>query len=308
VQTRYTVVPYRRALEWLPHSPDDRTAGPTTAERMNVYRQLAPPLAIEAATAALARSGVAAAQITHLISVSCTGFQAPGLDLEMMRRLGLRQTVERVQVGFMGCHGAINALRVALAIAGSQPLARVLLCAVELCSLHYQFAWNPEHMVGNALFGDGAAAVVAAATSDATSWRVAGTGSVLLPESQDAMSWSISDHGFVMQLSAQVPDLIRSRLRPWLESWLSEQGMRLKHVASWGIHPGGPRIIGAAEAALGLDERATSVSRDVLREFGNLSSPTVLFILERLMAADAPRPCVLLAFGPGLVAEAALLV
>ncbi len=317
VQTRYTVVPYRRALQWVssPHVPREeaqgtapRTSGPTTEERMNVYRQEAGPLAIRAASVALQRAAIEAEQITHLITVSCTGFHAPGFDLQMVRDLGLSPAVQRVHVGFMGCHGAINGLRVAHAIAGSQPQARIMLCAVELCSLHYQFAWNPEHMVGNALFGDGAAALVGTAATEDSPWRVAATGSCLLRESRDAMSWSIGDHGFVMQLSAQTPDIIRSGLRPWLEGWLAGQGLRLQDVGSWAVHPGGPRIIRAVEAALGLDERATSISREVLRDCGNLSSPTVLFILERLMAHDTSPPIVLLAFGPGLVVEAALVL
>lgn len=304
VNTRYTVVPHRRALDWLPTC----ASGPTTAERIAVYRREAPLLAEQAAAEALKQAVSSPREISHLITVSCTGFHAPGIDVELIDRLGLRPTVERTHIGFMGCHGAINALRVATALTQAGPAAKVLLCAVELCSLHYQYAWHPELLVGNALFGDGAAALVGAPGDHSAAWRVAATGSCLLPDSRDAMSWSISDHGFQMQLSPQVPDLIQAHLRPWLESWLAEHGLRLADIGSWNLHPGGPRILNAVEAALGLDERATAVSRAVLRDYGNLSSPTVLFILEQLMEIDAPRPCLILAFGPGLVAEAALVV
>lgn len=310
VHRRCTVVPHRMALEWLPPE-DQRDAplpGPTTAQRMAVYGREAPPLAQRAASAALAHAATAATEISHLITVSCTGFHAPGIDTQLIQRLGLRPGVERTHIGFMGCHGAINALRVARALASTMPGGKVLLCAVELCSLHFQYAWDPDLLVGNAVFGDGAAALVGATTAEATPWRVAATGSCLLPESSDAMSWSISDHGFLMQLSARVPDLIKLHLRPWLESWLAGHELRLEEIGAWDIHPGGPRILSAVEAALGLDDRATTASREVLREYGNLSSPTVLFVLKRLMERSARRPCVMLAFGPGLVAEAALLM
>jgi predicted naringenin-chalcone synthase len=120
------------------------------------------------------------------------------------------------------------------------------------------------------------------------------------------MTWGIGDHGFEMTLATRVPGLIARHLRPWLESWLRDQGLELGRVASWAIHPGGPRILSAAVAALGLAPDVTAVSREVLSECGNMSSPTVLFILERLRIRQAPRPCVALGFGPGLVAEAAL--
>jgi predicted naringenin-chalcone synthase len=308
VSQRQTVVPHRLALEWLPPEdpPQTEARGPTTAERMMVYGREAPLLAEKAAAAALADAGSMPEEIAHLVTVSCTGFHAPGVDIQLIERLGLRPTVQRTHIGFMGCHGAINGLRVAQALAGSTRRGKLLLCAVELCSLHFQYAWDPELLVGNAVFGDGAAALVGQASDDPSAWRVAATGSCLLPDSSDAMSWAISDHGFVMQLSARVPDLIKLHLRPWLESWLGEQGVRLSEIGAWDVHPGGPRILSAVEAALELKPQATATSRDVLREHGNLSSPTVLFVLQRLREQAARRPCVMLAFGPGLVAEAAL--
>jgi predicted naringenin-chalcone synthase len=214
--------------------------------------------------------------------------------------------VQRVHVGFMGCHGALNGLRVAQALTGADPTARVLLCAVELCSLHFHYGWDPKKVVANALFADGAAAVVGAAAGPADAWRVAATGSCLIPDSEYAMTWNIGDHGFEMTLSTRVPSLISAHLRPWLEAWLAQCGIALEHVASWAIHPGGPRILSAVERPLGLTEEATVVSREILAAYGNMSSPTVLFILGRLQTRHAPRPCVALGFGPGLIAEAVL--
>jgi predicted naringenin-chalcone synthase len=266
-------------------------------------------LAQRAAASALSNAGASAMEITHLITVSCTGFEAPGLDVALIGQLGLKPTTQRLQIGFMGCHGAINGLRAALAISAAGPQSRVLLCATELCSLHYRFAWEPERLVANALFADGAAAVVADGNREgADAWRLKATGSCLIPDSQPAMSWRIGDHGFEMTLDACVPELIERHLRPWLIEWLGEYGLRLEHIGSWAVHPGGPRILAAIEKSLDLPESATAVSREILSQYGNMSSPTVLFILNRLREQGAPRPCVALGFGPGLFAEAALFV
>jgi predicted naringenin-chalcone synthase len=184
----------------------------------------------------------------------------------------------------------------------------VLVCAVELCSLHYHYGWDPEKMVANALFADGAAAVVGApdTVAPADAWCLDATGSCLFPASAEAMTWAIGDHGFEMTLSPLVPDLIGAHLRPWLENWLGRHGVRLSQVASWAVHPGGPRILTAIEKTLGLPRSANTVAREVLAECGNMSSPTVLFLLDRLREQRAPRPCVALGFGPGLTAEAML--
>jgi predicted naringenin-chalcone synthase len=305
-------VPYRtggRDSVFLPADERD-DHGPTTRQRMERYAKEAPPLAARAAGAALAQSGLAPGEITHLVTVSCTGFGAPGVDVALIRQLGLPATTERVHVGFMGCHGAINGLRAARGLTAADPSARVLLCAVELCSLHFHYGWDPKKVVANALFADGAAAVVGAPAdaAPADAWRLAATGSCLVPDSEYAMTWNIGDHGFAMTLSTRVPGLIGTHLRPWLEGWLARHGLRLGDVASWAVHPGGPRILSAVERPLGLDESATAVSREVLSACGNMSSPTVLFILDRLRVRQAPRPCVALGFGPGLVAEVALFV
>ena len=200
---------------FLPSDLND-SVGPTTGQRCEVYAVEAPLLAVQASRDALVESGFAPRSITHLITVSCTGFVAPGIDLTLIRDLGLRPTVERTHVGFMGCHGALNGLRVANAFTAANPDARVLLCAVELCSIHYHYGDVPEKVVANALFADGAAAVVGTGTGDAEGWRVAATGSCLIPDSADAMGWTIGDHGFEMTLARKVPTLIAKNLRPWM--------------------------------------------------------------------------------------------
>ncbi len=282
--------------------------GATTRQRMELYMQEAPALAQRAAAEALARAEVRPDEVTHLVTVSCSGFAAPGVDIEMISRLGFRPTIERTHVGYMACHGSLNGLRVAKSYATADPNATVLMCAVELCSLHYFTRWDPTKFMSNIIFGDGAAAIVGRNKPAANEWRHVASGSCLIPNSSDALQHLVSDHGFEVVLSARVPDLIQEHLRPWLESWLMQHGLTVDQVQSWAIHPGGPRVLNAVEAALDLPNSATTVSREVLSEFGNMSSATVLFILERLRRADAPRPCVALAFGPGLMAEAALFV
>jgi predicted naringenin-chalcone synthase len=314
---------------FLPSGANDGV-GPTTAERMRIYAEEAGPLALRAASRALAESAFARESVTHLVTVSCTGFAAPGVDHALITGLGLPPTVQRTNVGFMGCHGALNGLRVANAFATADPAARVLLCAVELCSLHYYYGNAADKLVANAIFADGAAAVVggqesgdrsqetggrsyrasAAFTGSCllppASWCLRSSASCLVPDSAADMAWSVGDHGFEMTLSRRVPGLIAKHLRPWLDTWLGDNGLSLVDVKSWAVHPGGPKILDAVEEGLGLPAEALAASREIFSGYGNMSSPTVLFILDRLRKEHAPRPCVALGFGPGLVAEAAL--
>jgi len=290
------------------------STSPGTGERMRRYSQEAPPLALRAVRAALEQAQVTPERITHLITVSCTGFHAPGVDLALIAALPLNASVARTHVGFMGCHAALNGLRVAAAFTGADPNACVLLCAVELCSLHLQYGWEAERIVANALFADGAAALVASREGPAAAMesvpglrRLIASSSYLVPASAEAMTWAIEDYGFVMGLSPQVPDLIAAHLRPWLEGWLAEHQLTLDAIGCWAVHPGGPRILSAVTETLGLDPALIEPSRSVLRDCGNMSSPTLLFILERLRRSGAPGPCLAMAFGPGLCVEVALL-
>jgi predicted naringenin-chalcone synthase len=287
-----------------------RQRGPTTGRRMRLYDEHVRPLAREAARKALLAADLAAGEITHLVTVSCTGFCAPGFDLALVDDLDLTPSVERTHIGFMGCHGALNGIRVARAFIESNPYARVLLCCAELCSLHFRFDAEANNSVPNALFADGAAALAAVPDYGGRDglWRSAASGSFIVPRSHEAIAWHIGNYGFEMHLSPDVCGLIASDLGPWLESWLGHRGIGVEDILSWAVHPGGPRILDVVEESLGLERRATRVSREVLSACGNMSSPTVLFILKRLMEREAPRPCVALAFGPGLTIEATLFV
>jgi predicted naringenin-chalcone synthase len=280
--------------------------GPTTRQRMRIYETEAPPLALRSCAEALAAAGTLPSEITHLVTVSCTGFAAPGFDIALINELGLSPTLHRTHVGFMGCHAALNGLRVANAFATSDPTARVLVCSVELCSLHYHYGWDPPKVVANALFADGSGALVGAANGPPGSWRLTASGSCLVPEAADAMTWTIGDHGFGMTLSKRIPEVIGDRLRPWLDDWLAARGHSVAGIKSWAVHPGGPKILDAAVATLGLPAEAVWASREVLAEHGNMSSATVVFILKRLREWRAPAPCVAIGFGPGLNVEVAL--
>lgn len=300
--------PIEARQSFYPPARDEHDPGPPTRRRMEKYESVAPGLAVEASRRAMDAAGTRPAQVTHLVTVSCTGFIAPGLDTRVVQALGLPADTRRTHVGFMGCQGAMNGLRVARSFAESDPGAVVVVCAVELCSLHFAYGWDPEMLVPNALFADGAGAVVGLGEGRRREdeWRMLGSGTFLFDDTAEDMTWRIGDHGFRMTLSARIPDLIEEGVGEWLEAWLGEHGLGIDDVASWAVHPGGPRILGAVEKAIGLGRERTQISRDVLADHGNMSSATILFILDRLIASRAPRPCVALAFGPGLVAEAAL--
>lgn len=281
---------------------------PTTAERLSRYLPDASAMAIESCRGALARAEAKPSEITHLVCASCTGFEAPGVDQMIIRSLGLSMGVQRTMVGFMGCHAAINALRVARGLALAESNARVLVCATEVCSLHFSYSGMPDRDLANALFADGSAAcVVARAAEAAPAPRLAGFSSRLWPEAADEMSWRIGDYGFEMGLSPSVPDRLAAGTHDWVAPWLGEHGLSIADVGGWAIHPGGPRIVRAVRESLALSDEQIAPSLQVLRQHGNMSSPTVLFIIDALARANTPRPWVALAFGPGLAGEAVLI-
>jgi prepilin-type processing-associated H-X9-DG protein len=282
-----------------PAGAEDR--GPTTAARMARYAVEAPPLAAAAAARALADSHSHPAAITHLITASCTGFFAPGLDAALIAQLGLSPNIRRLHVGFMGCHAAFNALAAARDAVLADATARVLVCCVELCSLHMAYGWDPGKLVANALFADGSAAVVIGRpqAKNPGVWQLRDTSSYLLPESLDAMSWKIGDHGFEMTLLQSVPGLIRRHLRQWCRDWLARHDLQPADIAGWAIHPGGPKVLSAVADALELPPESLRHSRNVLAHHGNMSSATVLFILQQMGEIPASGPCVAIGLGPG---------
>ena len=281
--------------------------GPGTAERMRFFEQYASGLALEASQRSLKQAGVRAGEITHLVTVSCTGLVAPGFDIDLVRTLPLKPDTPRTHVGFMGCHGAINGLRVAEAFTRNDPTARVLLCSTELCSLHYQYQAGTEQMVANALFADGSAALVLGQTKDAADvWSLRGCGTGMIEGSREMMSWRVGNHGFDMTLSPELPSLIENNLRPWMEHWLGMFHLKPEDIRTWAAHPGGPRILQGFQQAMNLTRRDLAASYHILEQFGNMSSATILFLINELQHRKAELPCVAIGFGPGITIESAL--
>lgn len=269
---------------------------PSTGARMLRYEAAAPDLA-EAAVQSLGLGG-RERDITHLIVVTCTGFMAPGLDLKLVDRLGLRPDVERTIVGFMGCHAAMNGLRLARHIVRSEPDARVLVVAVELCTLHLQETADLEQVLSFLVFGDGAAAALVTAEPEGIALDAFAT--ILVSEDPGLITWSVRDTGFDMVLSGKVPGVLRGALEGTTDRFTAAAG---RPIDIWAVHPGGRSVLDAVEGAFRLPGQALAASRAVLREFGNMSSATILFVLARLMAVAGPGQGLAMAFGPGLTAE-----
>jgi predicted naringenin-chalcone synthase len=271
---------------------------PTTAERMAVYGEAAPKLALDAIRALPVPIG----GITHLVVASCTGFVAPGIDQIIAAELGLPGHVERTLVGFMGCYAAVAALRTAYHIVRSEPQARVLVVTVELSTLHLQYDDALEPLLAMLQFGDGAAAMLV--SGDPTGFGIERPFAATLPDSNSLIQWHVGDNGFVMQLSGEVPGRIAEALRqPAFKAQLLDEAEGGGAVDAWAVHAGGRSVIDAVEHGLGLPSEALAASRDVLMRFGNMSSSTLPFVLAELIQQPERRRGVALAFGPGLAAE-----
>ncbi len=318
IEHRYSVLPdYGRAngaYTFFPNTPGLEPF-PGVGQRMAVYRRAALPLATEAVRDCLRQvPDVAPASVTHLITVSCTGMYAPGLDIELVQALGLRPDVRRTCVNFMGCYAAVNALKLADAFCLADARARVLVVSVELCTLHFQKSAAEDHLVSNALFGDGAAAALVQAAplpNGAPSLALQAFHCGLEPDGHDDMAWHINDFGFEMTLSAYVPRLIQRGIRRLTDGLLDSLPVQLADIRHFAIHPGGRKILETIEGELGLTRADNRHAYRVLRDYGNMSSATVLFVLRDVLAhatpADHGAPVLSFAFGPGLTMEAMLL-
>jgi predicted naringenin-chalcone synthase len=301
IDTRYSVLP-----DFAPNSPEPllfskNMSPPSTATRNLIYEQLAPPLAAKAGKQALTEAVCPPKNVTHLITVSCTGFFAPGLDVNLIRDLELNPNVQRFHLGFMGCYAALPALHLASQIVSAQPKSNVLVVCCELCSLHYQPTDNRDNLLSASIFADGAGAALV--NSEPTGpVRLGNLGSALIPDSTDAMSWRIGDTGFIMGLAREVPHLIATGLQAHLASANDPMLADLSSL-NWAVHPGGISIIEACATGLNLPSERFAVSRDVLRSYGNLSSATILFVLKEKLARKESGPGCALAFGPGLTAN-----
>jgi predicted naringenin-chalcone synthase len=270
-----------------------RGAFPSTKARMELYETESLTLALAAVAAITPAPDLSA--ITHLVVASCTGFSAPGLDLLLANHLELRRDLQRVMVGFMGCSAAIPALRTARDIVLADRAARVLVVNLELCSLHLQESPDIEEVLSFLLFGDGATAALVTAQPGGIALGEFST--LLIPDSRDLITWHIGDQGFRMYLSGKVPGRIAQALRA------HEALFRPGAVDLWAVHAGGRTVLDAVEIALRLAPEALRPARSILRDFGNMSSATIMFLLQRWLQTGSTGNGVALAFGPGMVAE-----
>jgi predicted naringenin-chalcone synthase len=296
--------------------PESRVIrAPGTATRNELYAREAPKLSETAARRALHNAGVQPSEITHVVTASCTGFYAPGPEYRLVRDLGLDPTVEREHIGFMGCAAAIPALRSAWRICLSDPTATVLASCTEVCSIHMRSSPDPDQIVASAVFADGAAAAIVTARTPepgggpapSRSLELTGFATTLTTDGEKDMAWIIGDHGFEMTLTGNVPRIVGREVRETLAPVIDRVGA----IDQWVVHPGGRSILDKFEQAMELDESALHRSRSILRDYGNMSSATVLFILADLLgdptAATGERVLVT-AFGPGLAVESATAV
>ncbi len=296
IEIRYSCVP----LEWYlrPHG---------WGERNRLYLEHALPLAESAICQCVERAGIGVDDIDVLVTVSTTGIATPSLDARLGDRLGLRAGVERLPIFGLGCAGGVLGLTRAATLARGRPASKVMLAVVELCGLTFRPDDDSNgNIVATALFGDGAAAVLLSTDGDGP--RLGPGGEHRWPDSLDVMGWRIEDDGFGVLFSRDIPALVRTRLRPVLDAFLARHGLTLADITETRNHPGGAKVVAALEEALSLPAGALALERTVLREFGNMSAATVLFVLERALATAPPRGRWLMTgLGPGFTAGFQLL-
>ena len=281
---------------------------------MSWYNKYAAPLSVEAIRRSL-EGNISANEITHLITVSCTGMSAPGLDLQVMDLMDLPKNIFRTSVNFMGCYAAVHALKIADAICSTDKKAKVMIVCTELCTLHFQKEATPDNIASSLLFSDGSAALLVTADDfKEDGIRLDGFYAEVLTKGKSDMAWELSSSGFLMTLSGYVPDLIEEDFEALTNRALQHYNISKDQLSSWCIHPGGKRILEAIQKSLSLERDTLSSSYEVLKKYGNMSSPTILFVLKEIMqqlsSPNSRREKKLIlgaAFGPGLTMETMLL-
>jgi predicted naringenin-chalcone synthase len=309
IDTRYSVLPdFSQPKEDWQFIPGDESTFPNLDERMTIYNGAALPLSVAAIENCL-EGKLTAGAITHLITVSCTGMSAPGLDLQVAEALQLSPTIFRTSVNFMGCYAAIHALKWAKMICDSTPNANVVIVATELCTIHIQGEYTLENAASSLLFADGAAAVlVSNQLSTANRISLKNFYSKVALKGKDHMAWQLSTKGFLMTLSAYIPQLIEEDIAALVNEALANDGWEEDDVDYWCFHPGGKKILDNIQKKLHLSPDDLCHSRKVLANYGNMSSPTILFVLKAILE-NAGRRSVRsanifgAAFGPGLTME-----
>ena len=311
IDSRYSVIPDYSlpADEWqFYRATENLEPFPKLEQRMQWYQQHAADLSMNAIARCVEK--FPAKTISHLITVSCTGMSAPGLDIELVERLNLAPTIFRTSVNFMGCYAAIHALKLADIICKADKSANVMIVCTELCTLHFQKEYSVDNITSSMLFSDGSAAIMVSGDEEDTGLTIENFYSTVTLHGKKDMAWELSSKGFLMTLSSYVSDLIEENFDELTRNALTAAGIGKDDITHWCIHPGGKKILEAVHNSLQFTNGQLQPCYDVLKKYGNMSSPTVLFVLQEIMEAlDAQTPAKIFgaAFGPGLTMETFIL-
>lgn len=307
IKQRYSVIAdYSKAVEdwkFYPHT-ENLEPFPSLEQRMNVYNKQAPLLSVDAIRKCLHHEHESE-KITHLITVSCTGMSAPGLDLQVMELMDLQKNIFRTSINFMGCYAAIHALKIADVICRADQNAQVLIVCTELCTLHFQREVTMNNIASSLLFGDGSAAALMVPDENRhEGLHLDHFYSEVIPKGKRDMAWELSSNGFLMTLSSYVPDLIEEGFDSIVDKALKSENAGKENISHWCIHPGGKRILEAIHKSLHFSNGQLSSSYKVLNEFGNLSSASILFVMKEMLKEKKKiKKMFGAAFGPGLTVE-----
>ena len=309
INNRYSVLPdYSLPPEkWVFYPPNENLEPfPSLEKRMQVFNEFAPALSVKAIEDCL-DGHLDVQDVTHLITVTCTGLSAPGLDLQIMDLLNLtNRNIFRTSINFMGCYAAIHALKLADALCSGDPSAKVLIVCTELCTLHFQQGATLDNITSSLIFGDGSAAILIAGNHHAGGFPIRGFFGEVMTKGKQDMSWTVSSTGFTMTLSSYIPALIEEDFDKLVSSALLKQGINFDEITRWSIHPGGRKILEVIEKSLHLEKENLDASYRVLHDYGNMSSPTILFVLKEILKTLSPEKKENIfgaAFGPGLTME-----
>ncbi|MEP6595464.1 MAG: type III polyketide synthase [Ginsengibacter sp.] len=315
INTRYSVLPDYGlfANDWLFYpATENLEPFPNLELRMEWYNKTASPLSIDAIEKCISGK-IRKEEITHLITASCTGMSAPGLDLQILETMDLPSNVFRTSVNFMGCYAAIHALKLADALCNANKDANIIIVCTELCTLHFQKDNSIDNIASSLLFGDGAAAVLVTHDNNKLGGlRIKNFYSEVAFKGKQHMSWQLSSTGFLMQLSAYLPDLIEEDFNRLVQNALQHACISKSKISHWCIHPGGKKILSSIQKSINIPEEALQQSYNVLRDYGNMSSPTILFVLKEIMdelknMEEQKANIFGAAFGPGLTMETFIL-
>ncbi|MDX1640138.1 MAG: type III polyketide synthase [Balneolaceae bacterium] len=310
IKTRYSVVDDFKETGTPKLFFNGQGATPGTKSRNDLYIEQGRKLFVEVAEKLLNNSVFKAEEITHLVTVSCTGFYAPGPDYDIIQSLGLNPSTERYHLGFMGCYASIPALKIARQFCQADENATVLVVSVELCSIHFQANSKLDNLLSSTVFSDGGAGAIVSSKKPVNTYcSIDGFASSIHKKGADDMAWSIGDTGFNMILSNYIPDLLKDGMDGFLTDIMNQFNINQKEIERWAVHPGGKTILDKLESSTSIPKGSVDSSRKVLSKYGNMSSATILFVLKELLnqkTKKSSEKILAMSFGPGLTLESAL--